>query len=140
MDMYPGGCHALQEGNDGWLTNDLRCTLDVLISVAIKTWPPNQHFDTDMKVWVDDAAEKWQQNPKNQNVRRESVTTDRGFTLELIRYEFDYSNGTPGTKVSAFFRHHDGSLFRIGMHYAVKNETQNAPIVDFALKTFSVLD
>ena len=134
--MYPGGCHALQNDGD-WLTNDQRCTLDTLIQVWVREWPAST---VQTAQFVDSVAEDWKQDSNITSVRRDSITTHQGRTVELIRYDFHYSGGESGTRAVAFYVHDDGSLFRIEMDYATKLKSDNAPIVDFALKSFTVLE
>ncbi len=136
--MYPGGCHALQPVGD-WLRNDRRCTLNTLIAVSVREWPPNSGRQ-DTVEFVDRAVDNWKQDSEIQSVRCDSITTHQGREVELIRNEFEYSDGESGTGVSAFYVHDDGSLFRINFHYATKLKSDNAPIVDFALKSFTVLE
>ena len=137
--MYPGGCHALQKDGD-WLTNDQRCTLNDLIGVSVREWPANPDFTVQATQFVDSVAENWKQDPGVASVRRDSITTHQGRTVELIRYESEYSGGEPGTWAAAFYLHDDGSLFRINMSYETKLKSDNAPIVDFALRSFTVLE
>ena len=141
--MYPGACHALQIDGD-WLTNDQRCTLNDLIRVAVREWPAYPDFDPDFAVqtaeFVDGLVESLERNPDFTSVRRDSITTHQGRTMELIWHEFEYLGGEPGTRVLAYYAHDDGSLFYIAMNYAIELDPDNAPIVDFALKTFTVLE
>lgn len=139
--QYPGGCHNLELQQDGWWSNDLRCTLGVLIRVHIKEWPPSINFASrDTAEWVDEVAADWRDNPDYTRFYRDQTYTKQGRTLELIRYEFKYRDDTPGTSVSGFYIHPDtGALFRVRMHYATETAAQNEPNVDFALKTFTVL-
>ena len=139
--QYPGGCHHLELQEDGWWENELRCTLDVLIRVHIKEWPPSlNRASRNTAEWVDEVAANWRDNPDYTRFYRDQVYTQQGRTLELIRYEFKYSNDTPGTSVSGFYIHPDtGALFRVRMHYATETAAQNWANVDFALKSFTVL-
>ena len=134
--MYPGACHALQPDGD-WLVNDQSCTLDTLIGVSVREWDDSSAGST--KELADRAARNWRLNGRAL-LRRSSVTTHQGLTLELIRYDFRYSDGSSGTKVSAFYIHDGGPLFRIELHYAAEYKTENAPIVDFVLKSFTILE
>lgn len=139
--QYPGGCHNLELQQDGWWSNDLRCTLGVLIRVHIREWPPSINFASrDTAEWVEEVAADWRKDPDVSKMYRDRIHTKQGRILELIRNEFKYRNDTPGTSVSGFYIHPDtGALFRVRMHYATETAAQNEPNVDFALKTFTVL-
>ena len=138
---YPGGCHHLELQEDGWWVNDQRCTLDTLIGIAIREWPPSQNLvSLDIDEWVDGIAEDWGDNPGYRDLYRDRVHTQQGRTLELIRWKFDYRDGTPGTSVAGFYIHpNTGALFRVRLHYAAENWERNRPIVDFVLNNFTVL-
>lgn len=139
--QYPGGCHHLEMQDNGWWENDLKCTQDVLIRIYIKEWPPSlNRASRNTAEWVDEVAEDWGRDPDYSELYRDRLYTKQGRTMELIRYKFEYSGGTPGTSVAGFYIHPDtGALFRVRMHYATKTGEQNAPNVDFALKSFTVL-
>lgn len=138
---YPGGCHHLELQEDGWWVNDQRCSAEVLIRVTIREWPPSRHrVNLDIDEWVDDIADDWGDDPGYSGMYRDRVHTQQGRTMELIRWKFNYGDGTPGISVAGFYIHpHTGALFRIRMHYATETAAQNRPIVDFALKYFTVL-
>ena len=139
--QYPGGCHHLELQEDGWWQNDRRCTQDVLISITLREWPPSRNrASLDIDEWVDGIAGDWGDNPGYSDMYRDQIHTKQGRTMEVIRWKFNYSDGTPATSVVGFYIHpHTGALFRVRMHYATKTAAQNGPNVDFALKSFTVL-
>ena len=139
--QYPGGCHHLELQEGGWWENDRRCTQDVLIRIFIREWPPDLQFaDRDTAEWVDGIAEDWGDNPGYRDMYRDRIHTKQGRAMELIRWKFNYGDGTPATSVVGFYIHPDtGAIFRVTMNYAVETAAQNGPNVDFALKSFTVL-
>ena len=136
--MYPGGCHALLPYGD-WLVNDRSCTLNTLIRVAVAVRERDNSSQDSASELADRASEKWRTDPDIKFLWRSSLTTHQGLTLELIRYQFEYDDGTPGTAASAFYIH-DDALFQMSLRYATEYKTENAPIVDFALNSFTILE
>ena len=134
--MYPGSCGDLQPFAD-LLINFQSCTRNTQILVAV--WEYDDTFGVSAREFADNLLEEWRTDSYYKLPWRNSVETHQGLWLELIRFESDYGDGTPSTGVAAFYTH-DDALFLMRLHYATKYKTENAPIVDFTLKSFTVLE
>ena len=139
--QYPSSCGPVQLQDDDWYENGLICDNDVLISVAIREWLPDPERATrNVAEWVDGIVAEWRDDPGYSGMYRDRVHTQQGRTMELIRTKYTYSSGRSATGIDGFYiRPHTGELFRVIVDYATESQAQYAPIVDFVLKSFTVL-